>query len=73
MACKSENMTPLGVLWRRVRECVPMNYAGVYQHVAIIVTIPGVWCVRRALHTKQADGIVVQDHERFLLAAGCAS
>jgi len=71
MACKSENQTPPGVLWRRVREyetdspnsegfiSMSCNHCDDPQCMKV--------CPADTYH-KRPDGIVVQDHEKCI---GC--
>lgn len=71
MACKSENQTPHGVLWRRVREyetdspnsegfiSMSCNHCDDPQCMKV--------CPADTYH-KRPDGIVVQDHEKCI---GC--
>lgn len=71
MACKSENQTPPGVLWRRVREyetdspnsegfiSMSCNHCDDPQCMKV--------CPADTYH-KRLDGIVVQDHEKCI---GC--
>lgn len=71
MACKSENMTPLGVLWRRVRECrtdEPNTQAFISMSCNHCDDPQCMKVCPAGTYTKRADGIVVQDHERCI---GC--
>lgn len=71
MACKSENMTPLGVLWRRVREHntdEPNTQAFISMSCNHCDDPQCMKVCPAGTYTKRADGIVVQDHERCI---GC--
>ncbi|WP_336432504.1 4Fe-4S dicluster domain-containing protein [Providencia rettgeri] len=71
MACKSENVTPPGVLWRRVRE-----FNDDSPNTQAFITMSCNHCddpqclkvCPADTYTKRADGIVVQDHEKCI---GC--
>lgn len=71
MACKSENQTPPGVLWRRVREYETdgPNSEGVISMSCNHCDDPQCMKVCPAdTYHKRPDGIVVQDHEKCI---GC--
>lgn len=71
MACKSENQTPPGVLWRRVRdyETDSPNSEGFISMSCNHCDDPQCMKVCPAdTYHKRADGIVVQDHEKCI---GC--
>lgn len=71
MACKSENVTPPGVLWRRVRE-----FNDDSPNAQAFITMSCNHCddpqclkvCPADTYTKRADGIVVQDHENVSVA-----
>lgn len=74
VACKSENQTPAGVQWRKVREfrtgnpneinfiSMSCNHCDEPQCMQV--------CPVSAYTKREKDGIVIQDHERCL---GCRS
>lgn len=71
MACKSENQTPPGVLWRRVRdyETDAPNSEGFISMSCNHCDDPQCMKVCPAdTYHKRPDGIVVQDHEKCI---GC--
>ncbi|MGO4742275.1 4Fe-4S dicluster domain-containing protein [Serratia quinivorans] len=71
MACKSENATPAGVLWRRVRE-----FSSDDPNAMAFISMSCNHCddpqcmkvCPADTYTKRPDGIVVQDHDKCI---GC--
>lgn len=71
MACKSENLTPLGVLWRRVREFRADNPNSQAFITMACNHCNDPQCLRVCpvgAYTKREDGIVIQEHTRCI---GC--
>ena len=71
MACKSENVTPPGVLWRRVREFnedLPNAQAFITMSCNHCDDAQCLKVCPADTYTKRADGIVIQDHDKCI---GC--
>jgi Fe-S-cluster-containing dehydrogenase component len=71
MACKSENATPAGVLWRRVRE-FSFDDPNAMAFISMSCNhCDDPQCMKVCpadTYSKRADGIVVQDHDKCI---GC--
>ncbi|SQI41713.1 DMSO reductase iron-sulfur subunit [Leminorella richardii] len=71
MACKSENVTPPGVQWRKVREFSSDDPNSIAYISMSCNHCDDPQCLKvcpASTYTKRPDGIVVQDHEKCI---GC--